>query len=402
MKRKVKVNREGDKIVQKKQSLFLLLYGLIFLLLLSGCWDSKELKELAIVLGVGVDQEGDLLHLTAEIAQPDQMTGAGGGGSSGSGSGGESVFVTHSSGATLFDAVRNARSQSSRRLFFPNNEVVVLGHDLAQKGFYPAFDFFLRDHEPRATSWVLVAEEKARDIFEPKSKLENTNGTNLSHMIELGLESKIPGINVQEVNTALLNDTQGFLIPLVTVSGEEEEKRVIMGGNAGVFIKDKMVGEMNSRETRGVKWVKGEVKNASIAVKLTDETGFIDSEIFINESSIKIKLDDGDPKVRVKISVEGNISDQSGTVDLSTPEGMQKANAGTGLAVKEEVLAAIKKAKLLQADVFGFGGVFERTYPQEWQKIKSSWQEKISILDVSVEVQANLWRIGEVSRTVIK
>nr|WP_276538474.1 Ger(x)C family spore germination protein [Dehalobacterium formicoaceticum] len=378
---------------------FLVFYGLAFLVFLPACWDSRELDELAIVLGVGVDREGDGLQLTAEIAKPGQMAGGKGGSS---GSGGEPVFMTHGSGATVFDAARNARSHSSRALFFPNNEVVVLGNDLAKQGIYPALDFFLRDHEPRATAWVLVAEEKARDVFEAKDKLEDTNGLSLSSIIQQGSMSKIPGINVQEVNAAMLDITQAFLIPIVGVVEEGEDKHLKVDGNAGVFVKDKMVGEMNNRETRGVKWVKGEIKSTSVVSHLIDEAGTMSSEIFLNKSSIKAVLDDGDPKVKVEIIVEGNISDQSGTLDLSTEEGMIKANESTAQAIKKEVLQALGRAKSYNADVFGFGEVVGGVYPKEWQKMKSSWQEIFPHLDVAVEVRVNLWRTGDVLRTVLQ
>lgn len=375
-------------------------YGLSALIFLSGCWDSRELDELAIVFGVGVDQEDNDLQLTVEVAKPAQMLS--GGKSSPSGGGKEPVLVTHSSGRTVFDAVRNARSQSSRQLYFPNNEVVVLGHNLAKQGIYPALDFFLRDHEPRATTWVLVAEDKARDIFGSKYKLENTAGSTLEKITELGTLSKVTGINVQEVNASMMDKSEAYLIPMVGVTGQGEEMRLKMDGTAGVFIKDKMVGTMNSRETRGVKWVKGEVKNASVVSTMKNDTETMSSEISLNESSIKVVLERGRPKVQVEINTEGNVSDQSGTIDLSTHQDMQKANEATALAIKGEVLASIAKAKSLNADVFGFGQVFGQTYPKEWQKMESSWLKDFQDLEVTVLVRVNLWRIGEVKRTVLQ
>lgn len=49
-----------------------LLLGLLgFCLLLSACWDKRELSDTAIVLGVGLDAAGDSLRLSVELAGPE-------------------------------------------------------------------------------------------------------------------------------------------------------------------------------------------------------------------------------------------------------------------------------------------------------------------------------------------
>lgn len=51
-------------------------------ILLGGCWDRREVNDVAFVMGTGLDKEGDQYRVTMQIALPGQL------GSSGSTGGG--------------------------------------------------------------------------------------------------------------------------------------------------------------------------------------------------------------------------------------------------------------------------------------------------------------------------
>lgn len=55
--------------------------------LLGGCWDRREVNDVAFVMGTGLDKEGDQYRVTMQIALPGQL------GSSGSTGGGEVPVV---------------------------------------------------------------------------------------------------------------------------------------------------------------------------------------------------------------------------------------------------------------------------------------------------------------------
>jgi len=67
----------------------------------SGCWSSYEIEELALASAVGVDYDGTKYNLTIQIIKPEivaEKTGT------------DPVTTIYSSGATMFDAIRNALS----------------------------------------------------------------------------------------------------------------------------------------------------------------------------------------------------------------------------------------------------------------------------------------------------
>lgn len=54
---------------------FRLIVCIVFLLpLLTGCWDRQELNELGIMLGLGVDKDGDLIKVSAQVVVPNEVS----------------------------------------------------------------------------------------------------------------------------------------------------------------------------------------------------------------------------------------------------------------------------------------------------------------------------------------
>ena len=56
--------------------------------------------------------------------------------------------------------------------------------------------------------------------------------------------------------------------------------------------------------------------------------------------------------------------------------------------------AFVKVQKEYKSDIFGFGLVFHRKYPEEWRKINEEWNEIFSEADIQVEVETKAIRTG--------
>lgn len=54
----------------------------------------------------------------------------------------------------------------------------------------------------------------------------------------------------------------------------------------------------------------------------------------------------------------------------------------------------MKAQNEFRVDIFGFGDIFHRKYPEEWAKIKHNWNEIFSQADVEIEVKTNIIRTG--------
>ncbi|MCG0238055.1 MAG: Ger(x)C family spore germination protein [Firmicutes bacterium] len=185
---------------------------LLLLLALSqgGCWDRRELEEMAFVLALGLDQdpEGGGLRMTAMVAIPNKMAGGGqdGGGEE------DTVLVTTARAATVPEGLNLMDTYLDRRISLEHTKVMVLGRSLAEEeGLWPLMDFLGRFRSVRRTVPVMVAETTGEEVLaeiqpvlerDPHRYLEflpfTTRDTGLSpqgaHLHELLTFTENPGI----------------------------------------------------------------------------------------------------------------------------------------------------------------------------------------------------------------
>ena len=74
---------------------------IILCLFLTGCWDKKELNELAITMALGVDKIDDEYLVSAQVVVPGEVSSMKGG------AGQSPVTLFQAKGATMNDAIRN-------------------------------------------------------------------------------------------------------------------------------------------------------------------------------------------------------------------------------------------------------------------------------------------------------
>ncbi|MDF2671248.1 MAG: grkc, partial [Paenibacillus sp.] len=117
---------------------------LLTLLTSTGCWDRKEVNDLAIVMATAIDQlDNDRVELSIQIFIPRSTGGAQELSSSGkSQSGSKSTMVHSASGTTVADAMSHLQAKLSRRLFWGHAEVFVFGEARARKGISDDMDYF--------------------------------------------------------------------------------------------------------------------------------------------------------------------------------------------------------------------------------------------------------------------
>ena len=126
-----------------------LLLCILILLIQTGCWGGREINDLEIVVGMGVDKDstpGNIL-LTAQIAKPGEM-GKTSGNDGGSGDT-KAFWNVNSTKSAIFDAARDITHKTGNRLFVSHSQVVIFGNDIAAEGLQKYIDFFLRAHEMR-------------------------------------------------------------------------------------------------------------------------------------------------------------------------------------------------------------------------------------------------------------
>jgi len=374
-----------------KRKYFILL--MILTLALAGCWNRRELDTLSIVSAIAIDksEEEGKLSVAFQIIQPSRIKGSSPtGGTEAEGTKG--VWVLTSTGHTIFDAARNATAQSDRRLFFPQNKVIVIGEELAREGIAPLLDFFHRDPEPRRMSWLLIAKGNAHDIISAKHEQENIPARAIDSIIKSSSATSM-AVKVN-LNDFLKNLTSPASDPIACriemIQDHQSKNQGIRFTGAAVFKKDKLVGFLDQYETRGLNWILGKVVSGITLIKSPiNESKYLAIEIIRATSRIIPEIQDGKVKITVEVTEEGNLAEQFSDVDLSNTEMFKELEKRKAQVIKSEIQSVLKKGlQEWRVDIFGFGKAVHRRYPKEWKTLQAKWRDMLPEIDVEVKVDA--------------
>jgi spore germination protein KC len=175
--------------------------------------------------------------------------------------------------------------------------------------------------------------------------------------------------------------------------GDQEFVEFKLSG-ASVFRKDKLIGWLEEKETRGMLWIIGEVKSGIITVKAPDNKS-VGLEILSAKSKIKPEIRDGKLFIIVEVSEEANLGDSNTQLDLITPESIKELNKNQSDVIEEEIRSCLKIAqKEYRVDLFGFGEAIHQNYPKDWELIKDKWEEIYPTIPVDLKINTNINRYG--------
>jgi len=375
----------------KKMNISIIKSILCFFLVfaLSGCLGAREINDLEIVIGMGVDKDenaGNIL-LTAQVVKENAV-----GGASGNGGGGddEAYWNVSSKGESIFDAVRQMTHKTGNRLFISHNQAVIFGNDVAKEGLQEYIDFFLRAHEMRPAALILVAEDRASDVLDAKPETEKFPAMNIAKLVKTyGFTSHLYKVNMKDFALWLMSDTTAPLAPLLTIIQNGENKEIYVSGMAA-FKNGKMVGKLNHDESRGLLWVLGEVRSGVIIVPSPNETGKAVLEILKAKSKVTPEIKDGKIVMHIKIKEESSLSEQSTTENLADDKAFEKIQKSSAEVIRQEIMAAFDKSREFNADIFGFGEMLHKKYSNEWKTLKDNWDEIYPTIELNIDVESKI------------
>jgi spore germination protein KC len=374
----------------------MLLISGMTMILLTGCWNRVEINDIAIVTAIGLDLvEDDQLRLTLQVAVPSKLV-TGGTGESG----GKSTIVISETGATVSEAYRNIQGKLSRRIFFSQSRVLLIGEDLAKKGVFHIVDFHTRYAEPRINSFIMFTKGKASKIINSMPKFESVSAEEMRELAKMSVGLKV---YVRDFLNMLLAEgiepfaSQFTLKPLeVSTKNKSGETQAVSG--IAVFKGDKLVGWMDEVETRGLLWIRNEIKTGVITIKIPEEKGGgnISMEIVRGETNIVPILKQGELKLDVDVVTELSVIENDSKVNLVETKVIEEIQTNAEEEISKRIEMIIEKAKKeYKSDIFGFGQSVYKKYPKEWNThYKKNWENEFAQTKVTIHSKALVRRIG--------
>lgn len=386
----------------KRILIFLLLITLV--VSLSGCsGNRKEIQKLSLVVAFGVDLLGnDKYEITMQVLNPTSSSGGPEGGGEGKSS--SETLVFSGIGDTFYDAIYDASKTMGKIQHFGHTKYIVVGDSLAKKGVSNLVDSLSRLNEVRLNTPLFITKGAASDIVKaqtPENRIPANTVENLFLRQELiGFRPFTYLIDFIESLGSKTTSPVAAVIELAKSKSGTSAETFNLSGTA-VFKEDKLIGYLNSKETRGLRWIGGNVQVGSITFTCPDYSK-TSVEILTSSSKIKPIVNNDKISYQIDIKVETALRETSKKIDPSkNPEILDIMGSCLNKAVQNEVeLALLASKDTLGADIIGLGEVLHKSNPKLWNAISNNWDMLYPNLEVNINVNSSINGTGLTGKSV--
>lgn len=369
------------------------------MLLLTGCWNSMELEDRAIVSGIAVDRTKDgLYEVTCQLIKPGEIK------NTGSVSSGPVRPVTAytASANNIFEAINNIASQSGRQLFLSHSQILIIGEDAARQGIAEILDFYNRFPELRRRSFLAVTPGRAGEFMDMEVGMARIPAFGISNLIETAfVNSKSSAVRIQDFGPRIAQASIQPVASRVEIYREQNGKKRVKSSGTSVFKEHRLAGYLSEDETMGYQWIinPGNIRGIVSVPEGGNNGKRIVMEVLTADSRIKPEINNGQIKIAIKIKIMGFLAEVGDKeADVDNPETTALWEELLSEVVAGDVQKAVDKAKELDADIFGFGEKIRRKETEKWQQISPVWEDYFPDIEVAVEVKTNLRRTGKITK----
>ncbi|MGG3453982.1 Ger(x)C family spore germination protein [Paenibacillus rhizolycopersici] len=372
-------------------------------LFLTGCWDRVEIEERGFVVGAGIDLAEDeeaekgQYRLTFQFVIPGGLQAKEGGGK---GAKDAAYFNLSSSANTMFTAARDMSFLTSRSPYLQHLRMILISEELAEKGeLANSLDLFLRDHEMRRATKIMVTEGEARQLLDTNPKNEKLPVMYFeSTALNPTKSSRIyPPTTVGDVQAFILSKSS-FALPRIRKTDGE----VSVSGAALFDGTQQLKGFLNDDETSGLNVLRGTAQDGVLEFPLDDR--FMAYEIKGLRRTIHADVSNPEHiRFRIRLDVEGNVGESQERIDLLNPSQLAEIEKKTAERLTRLTSRTLSKVQQeYGVDVIGLGEYLNRRHHAIWEGIKEDWEQGerfFTRCDIVVEVRTKVRIVGATVET---
>ena len=192
---------------------------LLIIPLLSGCYNYRELNELAITTALSINYSDNNFNIIVEVVNPTKQQDAV--------SANNSPFVNYySSAPTLQEAFRSIVLDSPRQLYAAQLEIIILSEEAATNHMSEILEYFSREPESRTEVKFIIAKgDESTKSITIQTLLTSFSSSNVKQSLEL--QEKVFGLTpvytLNELLNMYLDPTLEINLPSIIIYGNPEE-----------------------------------------------------------------------------------------------------------------------------------------------------------------------------------
>ena len=379
------------------KKIVLIIITLFILLISSGCYNYKEINNMAIVSSIGIDKDNknDKYIVSAQIMNSKESEN----------SEDSQITVYTKEGDTVHEALRNITLKSPRKLYGNHLSKIVLSEEVAKEGIDNILDIFNRVTEVRNEFIItIVKEDKASDVLKVLTTTESipaeyvklslkiadetsglTYATKLDEFISLYLKKGIdPVVPVLKIDK---KEKKGTTINNITTTNPISK---IVIEDLAVTNKGKLETYLKNEEVIGYNFLRNQIQKMIIPVKCDDENNYASISILKNKTKSSAEKKDNKYIINFNINSEAIITEYNCKKDLTDEKVIKELEKDTEKKIKRYIKKSLNKQKKTKGKFLGLERIIYLDYPKY----------KNEDYSVKYNVNVNLVRKGEIRNSI--
>lgn len=371
-----------------------LLLILITLTFLTGCYNYRELNDLAIVTAVSISKEKDNYNIAVQVVNPkkDQDT---------SSSNEPDFIVYKSKGETLQAAFESLVKESPKRMYKTQMQILIIDEKMAKNNIKEVFEYLARDPEIRNEFNVLIG--KSDNILETLTPLDNLSSQNI--LDSLKASSKYLGntnlLTFNELLSDYQNEKTEMAIPVIKLTSQKNkddkntekilEKTTttpaIVLDNISIFKDNKLIGYLSTKETVSYNFINNNITLTNIK-KDYPNNKYIAYKILKSKSKLEVTP----KKHTITLTIKGNaeINEATYNIDLSKEKNIKILEKSLNKRLEKMITSSFNSTrKKYNSDIYGFEDLYYKKDPKYYNKIKKDWDSK-EFQKIKLKVKSNI------------
>lgn len=367
---------------------------LLLILLLTGCYDQKELNTIAIMTATEINKVDNEFIVNAQVVNPqssDKTVNA------------QAPFIIYEGkGKTIHEAYREIKRQSSRYLYPNHMEILIINEKIAKEDVKQIMDFFLRIPDVRTEFYVLIG--KNDNILNITTPIDDVSATSIVDTMETN--NKYLGVtnfvSFNEFANMDLNKNLEVILPSIEAIDYTKESESISNtentkikslyklGNLAIFKNNQLKGYLTEDESIAYNIIKNKAKSILITYECEKN-----KYMTVEATEIKSQISTKNKKINIKVEMNGNINENMCSIKLNQEDNIKKIEKELTKYLENKIQTSINNIRTTyNTDVFGFLDQIYKTDYYTYKKIKNTWYEN-EYQNITINTKASINIIGK-------
>ena len=378
-----------------------------FIIILSGCYNYRDLNKLAITSALGIGKNGENYEVTIQVINTQKQ------GNETSSSDKPKFTIYKKEGKTIDEALKKIILESPRDIYLNHLSILIIDDQVAREGLTSIIDLFARDTRFRKQFLVLISKNnETNKILSILTNLETLNAKNIRDSILTDAEYLGASYNItfEDILIDLLNDKSEIIIPSIIVTGNTSkgktdnnteksvpDSRVILDDTA-IFKGDKLIGYISNKDSINLSYIKNEIKMSYYNYNC-EKNKYTSINITKSKSDINIK---NEKDLNINLNIKGYINNTNCDYDLTNYKDIEKMEKKIGNDLEKNIIKTIYNIiDKYNSDVFGFQDIIYKTNSKIYKILHEKYNNYIlKNLNIKVNVKLNLITKGNILKEI--